>query len=194
MNIHAGSAPELLDPQPRKSRICYYEVSLKPGALWKAALPSGKATELHGRDSSELGCALALCLELFQDHWAQITFGPCIRGAIYELQLAAKPEVFVHDGYVIVDLGAAGHLHLCIASFDPTAACARIALFAGYTEVSDEPVSWGIRFWNGAGQQMLSVFMTAAGSAERDEHGIPVGLQADERAVEIWQQLRARYC
>lgn len=194
MKIHAGAAPEPVEPQLRKSRICYYEARLRSGTLWQAELPSGKASELHGRDPNELGSTLALCLELLQDHWAHITFGPCIRGAIFELQLAAKPTVFIHDGYVIVDLGAAGHLHLCVASFDPTAACARVAFFTGQAVDADEPVSWGIRLWNGAGQQMLSVFMTAAGPAVRDEHGIPAGLQADARAVEIWQRLRARYC
>jgi hypothetical protein len=191
----ATSPSEQAPGAPSKKRICYYDMSVRPGTSGGTELPSGPAANVRGRTLDELGPVLSLCLELFEQHWANITFGPCIRGAIFELALSSKPQVFIHDGYVIVDLGSAGHLHLCVASKDGVSACARVAFFAGYTEShATEPVSFGIRFWNGGGQQLLSVFMTARGPAERDEFGIPAGLQADERAIEIWQRLRARYC
>ena len=47
-----------------------------------------------------------LLVRLFTEHWADVTVGPLIEGAAYEIQFAAPPKVSVLDGYLTVDTGA----------------------------------------------------------------------------------------
>src|SRR5260370_8667013 len=59
---------------------------------------------------------LALLRELFEEHWSEVIFGPCIEGAVFEGRFASRPRVSVLDGYVTVQVdGDEGwHFHLCI--------------------------------------------------------------------------------
>jgi hypothetical protein len=54
-----------------------------------------------------------LLVRLFTEHWAELTVGPLIEGAAYEIQFATPPEVTKLDGYLTVDTGA-WHFHLCV--------------------------------------------------------------------------------
>ena len=54
-----------------------------------------------------------LLVELFTEHWAELTAGPLIEGAVYEIQFATPPKVTKLDGYLTVDTGA-WHFHLCV--------------------------------------------------------------------------------
>ena len=54
-----------------------------------------------------------LLVELFTEHWAELTAGPLIEGAAYEIQFATPPRVTKLDGYLTVDSGA-WHFHLCV--------------------------------------------------------------------------------
>src|SRR2546428_10275847 len=54
-----------------------------------------------------------LLVELFAEHWAELTAGPLIEGAVYEIQFATPPKVTKLDGYLTVDTGA-WHFHLCV--------------------------------------------------------------------------------
>ena len=57
---------------------------------------------------------LALMTELFETHWSQIVFGPCIQGAVFEVRVTAPAKkITVLDGYLTVDFGD-WHFHLCI--------------------------------------------------------------------------------
>ena len=109
-----------------------------------------------------------LLRELFERHWAAVVFGYCIQGAVFELQPAQRPRVSLLDGYLTIDHGY-GHLHLCIgehrgSAANPTpadvAAWRRVGRAAWYRALNREhaPVSWGLRMWNGRGEQMLTVF------------------------------------
>src|SRR6185369_656729 len=47
-----------------------------------------------------------LLRELFERHWREIVFGPCIQGAVFEIQLTEPPKkLAMLDGYLTVDVG-----------------------------------------------------------------------------------------
>src|SRR5262245_40233519 len=50
---------------------------------------------------------------LFLENWQRIVIGPCIEGAVFEIQFVSRPKVTYLDGYLTVDLGK-WHFHLCI--------------------------------------------------------------------------------
>src|SRR5881296_659042 len=54
-----------------------------------------------------------LLTELFTEHWAELTVGPLVEGAAYEIRFTAAPKVSMLDGYMTVDTGA-WHFHLCV--------------------------------------------------------------------------------
>lgn len=75
---------------PDGSTAEYFDIALAPGHLER------------------------LFRELFEEHWREIIFGPCIQGAVFELRLTEKPKkVTMLDGYLTVDVGP-WHFHLCI--------------------------------------------------------------------------------
>ena len=64
----------------------------------------GTTTEYH--DMAVAGDAVEqLLVRLFTEHWADLTVGPLIEGAAYEIQFAAPPKISVLDGYLTVDTG-----------------------------------------------------------------------------------------
>ena len=104
-----------------------------------------------------------LLTELFTTHWDVITVGPIIEGAAYEIRFAQPPRVTMLDGYLTVDTGA-WHFHLCVndhrgAPTDELARRRRVARAAFYVTRGEScvPGSWGLRLWNGAMEQMITV-------------------------------------
>ena len=139
-----------------------------------------------------------LLRELFERHWAAVVFGFCIQGAVFELQAAEAPRVSLLDGYLTADL-ARGHLHLCIGEHrgppaNPTppeiAAWRRVGRAAWYRALNHEraPVSWGLRLWNGRGEQMLTVFLPNPYYDTSMRRQRP-----DWDKLALWNELRARY-
>ncbi|MGH8472145.1 MAG: DUF7676 family protein [Gammaproteobacteria bacterium] len=108
----------------------------------------------------------ALAEILFQEHWSEITVGPCIEGAVFEIRFAAPPKVSLLDGYLTVDLGH-WHFHLCIGEHRGTRseelARKRQVARVAFTETRGGRCgggrSWGLRLWNGFGEQMTTVFL-----------------------------------
>lgn len=106
----------------------------------------------------------ALLRELFENHWSEIIFGPCVHGAVYEIRLAEAPRsVTLLDGYLTVEVGG-WHFHLCVGEHRGTAAnpvppaLARkrhASKAAFFHRLGDRHVggSWGFRMWNGADEQ-----------------------------------------
>jgi len=136
-----------------------------------------------------------LLTEVFTEHWAEIYAGPVIEGAAYEIRFTAKPAVSMLDGYLTVDVGA-WHFHLCVgehrgAATPEQAAVRRVtrAAFFCADGGSCVPGSWGVRLWNGRGEQMITVFFPNP------------WLDDDQRRVReprwektaLWEALRARY-
>ena len=59
---------------------------------------------------------LALCRDLFENHWRDIVFGTLIQGAVFECKATAAPtKISLYDGYLTVDFGA-WHFHVCIGA------------------------------------------------------------------------------
>ena len=55
-----------------------------------------------------------LLRDLFENHWREITFGPIIQGAAWELRANEPPSTAkMFDGYLTVAFGVP-HFHICI--------------------------------------------------------------------------------
>jgi hypothetical protein len=136
-----------------------------------------------------------LLTEVFTRHWASISAGPVIEGAAYEIRFTAPPTLSMLDGYLTVDTGA-WHFHLCVDDHRraPSAALARIRRVARAAFFEAEggacvPGSWGLRLWNGRGEQMITVFFS---NPWLDDDGARRTEPAWERLA-AWRHLRARY-
>jgi len=104
--------------------------------------------------------------ELFGKNWARITVGPCIEGAVFEIRFTQAPEIRISDGYLTIDLGP-WHFHLCIGAHKGSSSqelrkmrpVNKIAFFERRGKGCGGGRSWGIRMWNGYGEQMTTVFL-----------------------------------
>ena len=142
-----------------------------------------------------------LLRDLFEHHWDKITFGPLIQGAAWEMRAPHAPTyVGMLDGYLTVAFGAS-HFHLCIGPtrgprLDPTPPAlarhrqtARAELYRRLDR-SCVPASWGLRLFNGAGEQQLTIllpnpFLTAEGDKLASE--------PDWSRLALWDELRGRW-
>ncbi|MGH7277184.1 MAG: DUF7676 family protein [Candidatus Rokuibacteriota bacterium] len=104
-----------------------------------------------------------LLTELFTEHWGEIVVGPLIEGAAWEIRLGAPPTVTMLDGYMTIDTGP-WHFHLCVNDHRGTrsAELARIrrvgrAAFFKTEGGACAPGTWGLRLWNGRGEQMVTL-------------------------------------
>ena len=116
---------------------------------------------------------LALLRDVFERHWREVAFGPCIQGAVFEGHFTAPPRVSLLDGYVTVGSGTEDpwHFHLCIGPHHGTRArptppelatwrrCARAAFFRDRDRDGRQAV-WGFRMWNGRDEQMITIFFS----------------------------------
>jgi hypothetical protein len=136
-----------------------------------------------------------LLTELFREHWDRIVVGPVIEGAAWEIRFTAAPSVSMLDGYLTVDTGP-WHFHLCVGDHRgaPTPERARRrrvarAAFFRTDGGSCVPGSWGLRLWNGHGEQMVTVYFPNPWLDDRLER---VREPRWER-TELWERLRATY-
>ncbi|MDR3003775.1 MAG: hypothetical protein LBV14_06030 [Acidovorax sp.] len=106
-----------------------------------------------------------LSKDVFQKYWSDIVFGSCIPGAVWEIRAPTAPtKVSVLDGYLTVDFGA-WHFHLCIGHFNGASEEEAFQRRTGRAELyralnkQGKPKSWGLRLFNNAGQQQMTVFL-----------------------------------
>src|SRR5690349_25045295 len=53
--------------------------------------------------------------DLFMNHWQEIQYGILVQGGVLEFQPPGPPtKVGYLDGYLTVEFGKYGHLHLCL--------------------------------------------------------------------------------
>jgi hypothetical protein len=107
---------------------------------------------------------------LFTEHWQDITFGPLIQGAAWEIKPAQAPDqIGMMDGYLTIAFGVP-HFHICIGEHKGTRASPvspelahhrRTARAELYRRISRDgsPVSWGLRLFNGKGEQQITVLL-----------------------------------
>ncbi len=155
----------------------------------------------------EVECAeptlLALLRELFEEHWGEVIFGPCIEGAVFEGRFVSPPRVSLLDGYVTaqVDGDEGWHFHLCIGENRGSAGlptspalaarrrCARAAFFRSLDRAG-RPGSWGVRMWNGAGEQMMTVFLP---NPWIDPESRRYVREPEWARLTLWMRLRERF-
>jgi hypothetical protein len=142
-----------------------------------------------------------LMRDIFANHWHEITFGPVIQGAAWEMRAAAAPEkIAMFDGYLTVAFGVP-HFHICIGEHkgphnNPVAPelahHRRTSRAELYRRLSREmtPVSWGLRLFNGKNEQQITVLLPNPFlDAETDK----VLREADWSRLALWDKLRARW-
>jgi hypothetical protein len=144
---------------------------------------------------------VSLLRDLFETHWDKITFGPIIQGAAWEIRASSPPtKIAMLDGYMTVAFGA-WHFHLCIGVHKgsrrhPTPPAlarhrrtARSELFRRL-DPDGAPVSWGLRLFNGAGEQQITIFLPNP-FLSRD--GETLLREPDWSRLALWDELRARF-
>ena len=136
-----------------------------------------------------------LMTELFTRHWRELTVGPLIEGAAFEIRFTTPPKVTMLDGYLTVDTGP-WHFHLCVNSprgggGDELARTRRVARAAFFKSAggSCSPMSWGLRLWNGRGEQMITVLFP---NPHFDDEFNRLAEPRWEK-TKLWEDLRARY-
>jgi hypothetical protein len=142
-----------------------------------------------------------LLRDLFENHWQEITFGPIIQGAAWEMQAPHAPtHVGVLDGYLTIAFGAP-HFHLCIGEHKGT--CGRPASEAlarhrrtaraemyRHLDSDGKPISWGIRLFNGKNEQQITILLPNPFLSPRNEKILE---SPDWSRLALWDRLRARW-
>jgi hypothetical protein len=141
---------------------------------------------------------LSVLRDVFEGHWGQIRFGVLIQGAVFEIRADGPPRIGLLDGYVTVDLGAS-HFHVCIGEHQgepdgpvtPELArhrrCHRAELYRVLHE--DAPVAWGLRMFNGADEQQLTIMLPNP-FLDDDQQTLTM---PDWDRLACWDELRATY-
>ena len=163
--------------------------------------PTGVERELDGTVTAYFEVPVAgdaierLLTGLFTEHWAEVTVGPLLEGAAYEIRFTAPPKVTMLDGYLTVDPGA-WHFHLCVGEHRGTrspelARLRRVARAAFFRTDggSCAPTTWGLRLWNGRGEQMITVLFP---SPHFDAEGRRLPAPRWEKTA-LWRELRRRH-
>ncbi|MGF1520223.1 MAG: ferredoxin [Nodosilinea sp.] len=126
-----------------------------------------------------------LLYTLFQQRWQEVELGHVVEGSVLELSFTEPPRLCVlYDGYLTVATPA-WHLHLCLEEnlggpHQSTPMALRHqrqvkrAAFYRRFNASGRPVSWGIQFWNGNDERMMTLFLPNPYMGE-DEDLLPEG-------------------
>lgn len=139
--------------------------------------------------------------DLFENHWREITFGPIIQGAAWEIHADRAPtRIGMLDGYLTVAFGVT-HFHICIGETKgprsrPTPEglarhrrTARAELYRRFGG-SCVPMSWGLRLFNGAGEQQITVLLP---NPFLDPQTDRLLKEPDWSRLALWDALRARW-
>ncbi|MBV9521334.1 MAG: hypothetical protein JO010_00990 [Alphaproteobacteria bacterium] len=162
--------------------------------------PDGALVDVFPLPSDEESL-VALLRELFEEHWAEITFGPIIQGAAWEMRATEAPSIVkMFDGYLTVAFGVP-HFHICIGAHrgqhnnpvSPELAFHRRTSRAElYRRLGNggTPVSWGLRLFNGKDEQQITILLPNPFlHPETDK----VRKVPDWSRLALWDRLRARW-
>jgi hypothetical protein len=142
-----------------------------------------------------------LLRDLFENHWREIVFGLLIEGAAWEMRADAAPtRIGLSDGYLTIAFGVQ-HFHICIGEtkgsrIHPTSPelarrrrTARAELYRRMRR-SCTPMSWGLRLYNGANEQQITVFLPNPFLDPETDRFLP---EPDWSRLALWDALRARW-
>ncbi len=142
----------------------------------------------------------SLLVDLFENHWKEIIFGPLIQGAAWEITANHPPEkIVLFDGYLTVDFGDL-HFHICIGENrgDPYAPTKKqlgkfrrtqAAHFFRRINRDDAPDTWGIRLFNGQGEQQITILLPNPFLSG----GLKFLDKPDWGKLKLWDYLRQEY-
>jgi hypothetical protein len=142
-----------------------------------------------------------LLRDLFETHWREITFGPIIQGAAWEMRAPHAPShVGMLDGYLTVAFGIS-HFHLCIGPHKGTRHAPDSTALAAHRRTSraelyrrldraGAPISWGLRLANGKDEQQLTILLP---NPFLSADGEKVLKTPDWSRLALWDRLRARW-
>jgi (2Fe-2S) ferredoxin len=136
---------------------------------------------------------------LFHEHWQSVGLGHMVDGSVLELEFNQAPKIIrLYDGYLTV-VTEGWHMHLCLESHlggpenkTPSAlqqvrVVSRGALYRRLNN-RGEARSWGIQFWNGAGERMMNLFLPNP-FVTADEDLLPEH-KPDRERLKLYEQVR----
>jgi hypothetical protein len=142
-----------------------------------------------------------LLRDLFENHWPEITFGPLIQGAAWEMKADGPPtRIGMLDGYLTVAFGVP-HFHICIGENKGSRARPTSPELARHRRTSRAelyrrlgrsclPMSWGLQLFNGANEQQITVLLP---NPFLDPDTDKIRKEPDWSRLALWDKLRARW-
>ena len=135
-------------------------------------------------------------LEIFKDcfaEWKHIHFGPLIQGAAWEIRPPQEPRITMMDGYATVSFKD-WHFHICIGEHKGAAEelrKIRPTSRAGLYRMlhNDKPTSWGLRLFNGAGEQQITFLLPHPYLSDDQQ----IMKEPDWSRLALWDRLRQKY-
>ena len=137
---------------------------------------------------------------VFENYWDRVVFGPLVQGAVFEIHAPNAPtKINVLDGYLTVNFGS-WHFHMCIGQHkgnrtNPTSAelahhrrCQRAEMYR-ILNTDDSPRSWGMRFFNGKDEQMMTVFFPNPFISDEER----ILKNPDWSRLSMWNAFRQKY-
>ncbi|NMG18288.1 (2Fe-2S) ferredoxin domain-containing protein [Brasilonema bromeliae] len=143
----------------------------------------------------------SLLYTLFQQNWHQVGVGHIVQGGVLELEFPAAPKICIlYDGYLTV-VTESWHFHLCIEANLGGPHCKtplelrkqrQVNRAAFYRRFNAEgiPRSWGIDFWNGASENLMTIFLP--NPYVEGENLLPEG-KPNLAKLELYHELRDIY-
>jgi len=143
-----------------------------------------------------------LLYTLLHDNWHQVQIGHIVQGSVLELEFTEAPSIFtLYDGYLTV-VTKGWHIHLCVEAHqggpnsetpDELRQRRKIGRAALYRRLNQQgkAKTWGVQFWNGAGEQMMTLFLPNPYLGE-DEDLLPEH-QAQMEKLALYNELRKTY-
>ncbi|MEM9388713.1 MAG: hypothetical protein AAGA68_26970 [Pseudomonadota bacterium] len=141
-----------------------------------------------------------LLTDVYANYWDRIHFGTCVQGGVWEVKAPNAPQkIALCDGYLTVDFGV-WHFHICIGENagtvrNPTSSVlaarrrtAKAQLYRGLRE-DGRPATWGLRLYNGAGEQQMTVFLPNP-YLSFDQRVLK---EPDFSHLQLWDHLRQAY-
>lgn len=142
--------------------------------------------------------------DLFVNHWQEIEYGILVQGGVLEFQPPCVPTKFGYlDGYLTIEFGRFGHLHLCVGwnsgtgCVPSTEEVSRLRLPSKvelYRKLNHrgEPTYWGLRCFNSRkpdAEQTLHIYLPNPLLTEDMKHAS----EPDWSRLALWDHLRKTY-
>ncbi|MGX1197372.1 DUF7676 family protein [Parvibaculum sp. MBR-TMA-1.3b-4.2] len=142
-----------------------------------------------------------LLRDAFENHYHELTFGPLIPGAAYELKCPGKPErISMGGGYMTIHWGRGGHFHLCLGTNYGSAQSpnqpelivqrrpSRAEFYRGLDK-EGHPVTWGFRMFNGDATPQITLFFPNPFISDEDR----VADKPDWSRLAMWAKFLPAY-